>query len=296
MADARYLMLFGTLHGDNRLEVIPGYLSERRMPRLTSNTPPIDVQLLDDAGRVLVQDTLFTAPYCADGAESDDLLVRGAVPFREDARQIRFSYRGLELLTTEVSRDTPELHLTWRPCGTLRGRQTISWEASHPEGLELQYFLRYRTGDGGNWQRLTGRLTSTEHVLDFDQLAGGDRCQIAVVATDGVNTTTAESDAFVVARKPFQVFLLEPEDGEHFTAEQVIFLRGQAYSLEDQRGEIDSLRWTSDRDGDLGRGAPVELRGRLSPGPHEITLQSGDGEHAVRQSVTIYVEKAADAT
>src|SRR5262245_20345901 len=104
MPDERYLMVFGTLRADHRLELIAPYLSDRRMPRPEGSGPPLDVELLDGAGRLLLRDVLLTAPLCGEGVESDDRIVRGAVPFRDDARRIRFSYRGAVVLETPVSR------------------------------------------------------------------------------------------------------------------------------------------------------------------------------------------------
>jgi hypothetical protein len=290
MPDQRYLKLFGTLRADNRLELIPGYLSERSMPRLESPTPPIQVELLGENDRLLLKDMLFTARYCRDGVESDDLLVRGAVPFPDGVRQVRFSCRGVELLTIPVSRAAPQVKLRWRPSGLVRGRQTIKWEASHPEGSSLQFFLRYSTNAGRSWNRLTGRLVGNEHLIDFDLMPGGEECCIAVVATDGVNTTNDASRSFRVALKPCQAFLLEPEHGQHFPLGRTVLLRGQGYYLEEQRPEREALLWTSKRDGELGRGTVVELKNVLSPGEHEITLQAGIGTRSGRQSICIYVD------
>jgi hypothetical protein len=290
MADERYLMFFGTLHVDNRLELIPGYLSNRRMPFVEGSTPPVMVDLLDQAGRILLRGALSTARYCGDGVESDDLLVRGAIPFRDDVRQIRFLGRDLELLTMPVSNASPELRLTSQPLGIARGQQIIAWEASHQDGLKLQYFLLYSTNAGRTWERLTSRLEDTEYPVDFDQVPGGQECRIVVVATDGVNTTTAETEAFSVAAKPCQVFLLEPADGEQFAAGRAILLRGQGYYLEEQRAETETLVWTSDREGELGRGPLVELRARLSPGEHQITLQAGNAGRVSSRTIRVLVE------
>ncbi len=92
-----------------------------------------------------------------------------------------------------------------------------------------------------------------------------------------MNTGADESDApFTVGRKGPQVFILAPEENGTVPPGTPLFLRGYAYDLEDGTLDGAALRWSSDRDGDLGTGSLVLVR--LSAGPHRLTLSATDGD------------------
>jgi hypothetical protein len=110
----------------------------------------------------------------------------------------------------------------------------------------------------------------------------------AVVATDRANTVTAVSDPFRVEVKPPHAIVLGLADGATLPSGKLVLLRGQGYYLEEERAELDDLVWTSSRDGDLGKGAFVEVP-RLSDGTHRVTLAVGSGDRASRASITVQV-------
>lgn len=284
-----YWRALGRLYPDKRLVLRPGYLSAREPRRVERPSDELIVELLDARGVVLARHPVQLAEYCDDGEQTlRELAVRGWVPFHPATRELRFMQAGLVLLVIQRSDASPEVRLDWAPPALVSGEQRIAWTAQHREALPMQFFLRYTHTGGKRWQRVNFRTGDSALTVDFDQLPGGDRCQIAVVATDGVNTTIAESDPFAVAVKPCQPLIFSPENDQHFVVGELVSLRGQGYYLEERTVEREALQWVSSRDGELGRGLLVETL-ELSPGEHEITLRAGSGDRIGGDIVRIFV-------
>ena len=178
--------------------------------------------------------------------------------------------------------------LTWRPSEEVHGRHRITWEARAARPAALQFFLRFSHTGGRTWQRVGWRTEEREAPVDFDQLPGGERCLLAIVATDGIDTTTVESPPFAVSLKPCLASIVAPVDGAVVAPGGPVHLIGQGFWMEESRIERERLRWASSLDGDLGRGASVRVD-RLSEGRHRITLAAGEGNRVGTESITVTV-------
>jgi hypothetical protein len=155
------------------------------------------------------------------------------------------------------------------------GQATLRWAGSDPDGDALTYTVLY-SPDGVRWLPVGVDLTGTELTVDLGGLPGGSAARVRVMATDGVNTTVAESGAFGVGRKGPQAFILGLQEGQVLPPGAPVLLKGAAYDPEDGVLPDEALRWTSDRDGDLGVGG--EVLARLSAGAHVLTLTAVDGD------------------
>ncbi len=284
----QYLRLIGRLSPDNRLALRPGYLSDAPRYDEGDESSPLVAELSDAEGKLLLRHRVPARPYCVNGQYSSQLAVRADLPFAEGTRAVRFYRDDVLLQEIVVAKAAPELRLSWTPPEKASGKQEIAWEGSHPEQRPLQYFLRYSQDDGRTWRRLGLRTEKTSKQVDFDALPGGKRCRLAVVATDGVNTASAQSDAFPVPVKPCVAMIQAPKEGAKVTAGRPFMLHGQGFWLEENEPELADLAWSSDKDGQLGRGRYVKLS-ELSPGSHKISLAAGEGKRAGRADVTIHV-------
>lgn len=281
----RYLRVSGRLSPDRRLRLRPGHLvdvPDRAAPRREGRAV---AEVLDGRGQVRVRHPLGIGHRCAQGDGS--VLLRGAVPFPEDAARVRVLFDGVVVGEIVRSAHAPRVVLRRTPTGEARGRQAVSWEATHAEGLQLHFFLRYSHDGGRRWNRITLRTGRPAIELDLDALPGGTDCRLAVVASDGVNTTVVESAPFSVPLKPCRATVLGPADGARLGVDEPARLRGQGYWLEENRVETEHLTWTSSRDGELGRGVALDVR--LSAGAHEIRLVAGDGTRAGSALVRVAV-------
>jgi hypothetical protein len=281
----RYLRVSGRLSPDRRLRLRPGYLvdvPDRDAPRRESRAI---AEVLDDRGQVRLRHPLAIGHRCAQGDGS--VTLRGAVPFPEDTARVRVLFDGVVVGEIVRSAHAPRVTLRRAPTGEARGRQTVAWEATHAEGRPLHFCLRYSHDGGRRWGRITLRTQRQEIELDLDALPGGADCRVAVVASDGVNTTVVESAPFSTPLKPCRAMVLGPADGARLSRGEPARLRGQGYWLEENRPETERLTWTSSRDGELGRGMALDVL--LSPGEHEIQLVAGEGARAGTATVRVVV-------
>jgi len=191
---------------------------------------------------------------------------------------------GDVLAETQVSAHPPSLALITPERGDIwpaEGSRTIRWQGSDLDGDTLHYTVLYHQG-AGDWSVLGADLTASELIVNAAGLPGGTAAQVQVWATDGINTTIAESGLFTVGRKGPEAFITYPAEGASFMPGASFFLQGTAYDLEDGRLPDSAYRWASNRDGDLGAGASNLVI--LSPGAHVITLRvtDSDGNTAVK--------------
>lgn len=284
----KYLRVLGRLHPDNRLILRPSYLTSNPRNSREPDTSPLTAELLDESGRLLLRHRLRAIPYTGDRMVFRELAVRGKVPFPAATRIVRFLRDGLVLHEIQVSKVAPKVQLNWSPKGTVAGTQKIRWQGKHEEGLLLHYFLRYSHNDGETWQRASFGTDQSDATIDFDQFPGGKACRLAVVATDGVNTVTAESGKFSVGVKPCRAIILSPGGGEVFAVGEPVLLQGQGFYLEENSPELEGLDWKSSRDGKLGTGRLLQTT-ELSDGDHKITLTAGTGPRAGQETVSIWI-------
>jgi len=283
----QYLTLIGQLYPDNRLELMPGYMTTDA--RLSSEDPlsRLHAECLAEDEKVLLRYGIPATPYCVYGQPTAVLAVRGKLPVPAATRHIRFLSKGIQILTLPVSERAPDISLTWKPGAVVKGGQTITWS-----GNALQYFLRYSRDDGRTWNRIGSRTKSNRAVVDFDELAGGDHCRIAVVGTDGVKSSVVSSASFAVPLKGCRAIILGPADRSTANAGETVVLRGQGIHLENGTVDMAKLEWSSSRDGALGKGTSVRLE-NLSVGTHRIVLKAGTGPDSGEATITLSVRRAA---
>jgi hypothetical protein len=289
----QYLRVIGRLYPDQRLRLRPGYLTDTAPRMERTGEHDLFAEPFDAQEHALGRFALSLSSTCEGfGATSggSTLAVRGWVPFHPAAVGVRYLYGGRVILETRRSPEPPRVRLTWQPEERVAGRQRVQWQA-HPsdgESQPLQFFLRYSCTGGQRWQRISLRTTENSLDVDFDELPGGEACLLAVVATDGINTTEERSQPFGVQVKPCHATILTPVDGSRYAPGQGVVCMGNAFYLEENASEIETLVWTSSLDGELGRGAVLELC-TLSEGSHRICLMAGQGNRQGYEKVTIQV-------
>lgn len=284
----QYLRVIGRLYPDLRLRLRPGYLSDKPQWIDREGDSPLTAELFDEAGERIASFPLRLLASC--GAESSAgaaLGVRGWIPLHPLTRSVRYVYRGRVIFEQRRSEAGPQAAFAWKPPERVDGQQRVQWKAEHPQGVAMQFFLRYSHNGGQTWNRIGGRTEANEQTVDFDQLPGGERCLLALVATDGINTSVVESEPFRVAEKPCYAMILSPLDGVNLPAGQPVRLEGQGYWIEEARTEREALEWVSSVDGEIGRGAAVEAV--LSPGRHTLTLLAGRDQRQSKAEVTVTV-------
>ncbi|MCX6030820.1 MAG: fibronectin type III domain-containing protein [Chloroflexi bacterium] len=212
------------------------------------------------------------------------------LPYPPGVARIVLRKGATELAVRPVSAHAPVVNVlspnggeTWAASGTY----TVTWSASDLDSDPLTYSVLY-SPDGSNWVPIGTAVTTTQLAVNAPELAGGIAARVRVMATDGVNTSSDESDAaFTVGRKGPVAFILAPTGEVRFMPGTPLWLQGYGYDLEDGTLEGAALRWRSNRDGDLGTGSQALVT--LSPGPHVVTLTATDkDDNTVMTSINVY--------
>lgn len=286
----QYLRVIGRLYADLQLKLRPGYLTEFA-PTVESEGAGdglLEAQLFDAENALIAKYPLRLDDVCAQGGTGRPRAVRGWIPFHPRTRTVRYTYRGRVLQETVRADAGPEVRLTWQPPARVKGTRRITWRARAADSTTAQFFLRYSHTAGKTWHRIGLRTSGNACEVDFDQLPGGDRCQLALVATDGINTAVVESPPFAVPLKPCQAMILAPVDGSSVRRGERVQFIGQGFWLEEGHVEKQMLEWVSSIDGSLGCGPTLEAAS-LSLGEHRITLRAGAEPRQGSQSMIVRV-------
>ncbi len=286
-----YIRIIGKLLPDGTLKLKPCYLTDKPGRRPEEPEGEMTLEFFSDDGRLISREPISAKPYeMVDYGESANLAVRGRVPFPPAAALMRFNYKEKVVHEIKIPKSKPVVRINDKELLSrkMTGKRLVTWEGSHPEERALQYFLEYSNDDGKSWRRINMRTAKTEQELDLEKLPGGEKCRIAVIATDGINTSRSQSAAFSVPVKPCMAMILSPEDGATFQPGEEVLLRGQGFYLEEQAPETNELTWSSSIDGELGRGMSLLLK-KLSTGVHKITLVAGKGRRAGKAVITVTV-------
>lgn len=288
----QYLHIVGCLTQGKELLLRPTYVTPNSHNVTSKGDGPLYVELITPRTKKPKRIQLIAKPFMVDEQTSEDLLVFGKVPFPATTEKVRFVLAsGTVLQELRVEKEKPELQLKWKPSKTakLSGKTAIRFEGRSRTESPLEYLLEYSHDGGETWRRVGGRTTLSEIDVDFNNLPGGESCQLAVVATDGINTSRAVSDTFSVAAKPCQAMIIRPRPNQVYQQGESILLRGRGFYADEWRQEEKELVWQSSKDGKLGTGMALQVDG-LSKGEHTITLTAGTKGRRSSASVTITVQ------
>jgi hypothetical protein len=276
-----HLFLNFRIDRGGRVEVRPSFHYQSE-PRFKPGRPtPYGIELRDAHNRPLeAQRILLTDPYRDLDCPGIDFFKQ--IPFDRETARVVFTCGEpgacdpKELLVIDVPAEPPKVEIL-EPRGgyELKGRVRVAWTGDCGERA-LRYLLRYSNDDGRTFRAVAPSLSETEYTVDLDTLPGGDRCRFQVLATEGIRTGSAVSDVFSVARKPRQVVIVADATHSEVGQGQTVRLRGFAFSPGEGSAAPRDLTWSSDKDGALGAGPELVVRG-LSAGRHRISLQVPDG-------------------
>lgn len=237
---------------------------------------------------------LFTRYFRLDSAEGNNEWFEEAVPWQPGTTRIVIKEGQTVLQITHVSANPPQVTLlspnggeAWPPYG----QQTVTWQASDPDGDPLRYTLQYSPDGGNTWRAVATNLSLPGYTLNVGDLPGSATALLRVLASDGVNTGQDTSDGlFTVGSKPPQVYVIYPRNESSFRPGAPVLLQGIATDLEDGPLTDDSrFTWHSSLQGPLGVGRKFQFYD-LWPGQHTLTLEVTDSDDFTgRASASIFI-------
>jgi len=290
-APAEKLLVGGLIRADGKVTLRPFRIATTAFESGRGKSGEYTLELLGNGGRILLE-------YHFDAhrlSESKSLGFSEYVPWKSGTRTIVLKGKPGVLAKREVSAHKPWVRVISPAGGELWGNKAIvSWEAGHDDKEALTFTVLYNDGQDKSWIPLAEGLTKSSVTVDAALLPGSTKARIRVRATDGVNTSEAESNGvFTVPVKKPLVAILSPAQAEVLApGAETVFLGG-AYDVKDGLLSGANLTWTSDRDGLLGRGQRIKARG-MSRGSHVITLTATDKDGnsaSARVSVVIGRER-----
>ncbi len=228
------------------------------------------IELLDAAGH-----TLTTHLFDARPIEDSSLLAfTEFVPWKTATAQIVLKRNKTVLAKRVVSAHKPWVRIVRPRAGEIwsGAKATVRWQAGDADNDTLTYSVFYNSGRDKRWVPLATDVTGKTATIDTALLAGSKRARIRVRASDGVNSSEADSSGvFIVPDQAPVVAILGVANGQTTTERHGNF-SGAAYDPKSGMLPAANLKWASDRDGALGSGSTLKTRRPLSMGKHVITL------------------------
>jgi YVTN family beta-propeller protein len=289
-----WLAVFGQIRPET---ATAGIVEIQRIDRVFSVPPRLpgnySIRLLGD-GVVTLADYPFAPTTTADAPQPGFGHV---VPFVAGTRQVQIvdtAAGGAVLASKAVSSNAPTI-VNVAPQAApdpMTGLMTLGWTASDADGDTLTFEVFYTRDDGVSLQALMLGVSAASVQIDTSQFGGGI-ARFRVVASDGLQTSHADSPPITLANRPPRPRILTPADGTRVYLGQVVNLDGEAKDPKDGVIADTGLAWSSQQ-GPLGTGAKISLA-NLAVGFHllSLTATNSDGLTATR-SVGITVDGNLD--
>ncbi len=269
-AETVVMEVAGKITKTGEIEFIMPWRSYITTEVIEQNVGEYEIQAVDASGRIIAQQgfsattLLLTDPP---QIQDDAVFVNVQIPLLSGTNKFQV-VEGENLLgEIQVSPGIPSVEIISSPVGTLSsGTIPLEWTANDPDGDKLYYTVEY-SNDGITWIVLESELTDTKLSIDVGELPGGEQSRIRIIASDGINSAFTESATFNVPYQAPEIFLDDPliqKDG--------VALNGRAYDLADGWIYNEKLSWTSDKDGEIGKGSTLFLT-NLTKGKHTVTLR-----------------------
>jgi hypothetical protein len=172
------------------------------------------------------------------------------------------------------------------------GNVTLQWNASDPDGLPLTFDVLYSRDGGLTYTPLQTHVPASPVQMSTLALGGGTG-RFRIVASDGVNTASANSAVFVMANKAPQPVITLPGGNIHAHYGQVLNFSGTAMDPQDGLLEGQSLTWKF-KGNAIGTGTTMS-QSLLPPGVDVIVLEAQNSAGMTAStSVTVTVDDNID--
>ncbi|MEQ8821898.1 MAG: PQQ-binding-like beta-propeller repeat protein [Sumerlaeia bacterium] len=301
---SQVLLISGIIQGGSTTldlsRVEPSTLPEKKLLRLWKETQrgtkqgsSFAAQLLDEMDNVLSEKAFETVEVAEDfeGASFFDLTME----FDPQAQSLRILQDGTTLVERTFSPNAPTVEVLMPEGGEEAGEELdISWNANDPDGDDLTYLIQYSNDNGSRWNTLEANYDSQQLTVPTELLEGNaqdNSCLVRVIANDGANTAMDVSEAFTVSDRAPQAAILAPNEGETFSIEATVLVRGTGYDPEGGEFQGQEMTWFLDGE-ELDETGPEIHLTDLYAGTYELNLEVTDSENQVATDTLTFVVEA----
>ena len=301
----RYLLLGGQMDfRSNRVETLPAYvLPESLFDPVFLNAslaalgqiPPrwsYRVKLLSSGGSVLSDQPLRLLPGVDEASSVVPFLQ--LMPFVNGAERVQVWGEGFLLGEQTASSHQPALQLG-TPTFSLQAnssRVNLSWIASDADGDPLMFTVLWSHDRGSTWQVIDPAHTSQEISINAELLPG-TQAQLRVIATDGLNTTIADTEPFLIAAHGPKIVISGVQDGARIPYGHATHAFGMAYDANQGSYDGSRLHWSLSGPQPLPSpqtGDTLSLFG-LSSGHYTLSLSTvGSNNRSTTNSINFDVD------
>ena len=156
-----------------------------------------------------------------------------------------------------------------------------AWTGTDEDGDRLSFSVQFSNDGGNHWTSLAAETPELSLTVAQALLPGGPDCRVKVIATDGTRTSSSQSAAFSIARRPPVAGIGGISVGEQLPFGALRELTASITDGEDGALDDNNLAWTLR---DLQRGTQTSGSGTRfllnapAPGGYEITLTATDSD------------------
>lgn len=246
------------------------------------------VELLDDKGQVVFDTSpvvRFARPPGTPPGRMHAARVVAYLPTHPEGRRIRLRRRDFVVYARPVAAAAPGVTITHQEVTEDR-EVVLHWEPTDGPGRPLVYRVVYQAEGRGVFP-VARDLLATSLRIPLRQLPGSPRGRLAVMATDGLRSSFAQTETFAVPHQPARVAILEPHPYKQVPFNHPLTLRGVAHDDAGRRLDDTGFVWMVDGQL-LARETNLALAARLTPGEHTIVL-AWEGAGAPRAETRVIV-------
>jgi hypothetical protein len=174
------------------------------------------------------------------------------------------------------------------------GELRLGWSVEASGEQESEALAQWSADRGRTWRGLGAGLRGGSAVLDARWLPAG-RVAVRLLVSDGFYTAVSRSMTVTVPRRPPDVSVLSPRDGQTFVSGSPMRLWGVATDAKGEPVSDEQARWVVDG-GEATGGLDVFVEA-APPGEHRATLtvQTRDGTNETSVAfVTVEVPEERD--